>query len=1273
MARSRGVIDYIFTGRKRASKAGYDMAICGDKNWHSNLLEVFKITGVLAHVIFCCENHALAQITPDRTLGNNSSKITPNVNIKGSAADRIDGGAIRGANLFHSFQEFNVGESQRVYFANPTGIKNILTRVTGSNISNILGTLGVNGGANLFLINPNGILFGSNARLDVAGSFVGTTANSLLFPNGLKFSATNPQDSSLLTINIPIGLQFGKQQPGEITLQGQPSSELRVTPGRSLVLAGGQIGVNQFKLFAPGGRIELAGVAGEGRVDLKVDGNDVGLSLPDNIARADASLKNAELDTEANGGGGIKIDTRNLDLLNSSISSKTNGRGDAGSILLQSTGSIFFRNSGIDSVTYGEGNSGNISLKTNGSISFDTSSISTSTPSGLGDAGSISLKANGSISFVGGGIFSDAHGRGAGGGISLEAGDSILITKEVTFDSEAISDRSGAGSISFKADNSIVISDKSSIYSNSSGKGDAGKISVQAYSFSLLNGSQLVSTTFGEGKGGDIEINTADAVNISGLYPTPVYPDATLLEYSSIRSSANSGATNKAGDIRIKTKTLQLSDAAVLNAGTSSSAMGGNITIDTHTLEIEGGAKLLTSTFGFDGGNAGNIIVNAIEKIDIVGSDLNYFEQQQRRSYLPLLNDQISPASGLFSNTTPDSNGNGGTIHLSTPALLLADGAQVVTSTVGSGKAGDIYLGSSDKPIEQITISGANTGFFASTQASAVTLPLKFTTVAEIGEAGQLPSTAQTIPTVAGIFVEKISGSLDTTNDVDLYQIELQGNQTFSATTTFLSQVSDTRLFLFDSNGFGVYANDDTIFPSFASYQSSLPSKHPLTPKNPGTYYLGITQYPVTAVSNGGEIFSFRTFGEISGATGQGGSLPLSGWVGNGFEQNKYTILLSGLTAVPQILPGGDSGNITVHAGSLTVKDSAQLTASTTGSGKAGNIQVNVNSLNVSSGGQLLSNTSSNGQAGNITINAASNINFSDPGSGLYANTTPGSTGKGGNIFIDPRTLTIQDSAKIAVDSQGEGIGGNIKLAAGFLTLDKGTISAETHSNTGGNITLNVQNLLLLRNGSKISTSAGNNEFDGDGGNITINSPFIVAVPKENSDITANAFTGSGGRVDITTNGIFGILPQKNPTENSDITASSELGVSGEVSINSPDTDPSRGLIQLPSNLVDASQQIAQGCTPRRRQNASSFIATGRGGLPQSPNEPLRGRAVITGWVDLPPQATAITDKLSTSVTKSTDQIVEAQGWIVDANGDVILVAQSGQSSSIPSAISCSQ
>ncbi|WP_229424017.1 filamentous hemagglutinin N-terminal domain-containing protein [Moorena producens] len=147
-------------------------------------------------------NYALAQITPDQTLGNESSVVTPNLTITGEPGDLIEGGATRGSNLFHSFQDFNVGQLQRVYFANPAGIDHILSRVTGSNISNILGTLGVDGGANLFLLNPNGIVFGQNARLDIAGSFFATTANSLVFNNGTEFSATNPEALSFTPISL---------------------------------------------------------------------------------------------------------------------------------------------------------------------------------------------------------------------------------------------------------------------------------------------------------------------------------------------------------------------------------------------------------------------------------------------------------------------------------------------------------------------------------------------------------------------------------------------------------------------------------------------------------------------------------------------------------------------------------------------------------------------------------------------------------------------------------------------------------------------------------------------------------------------------------------------------------------------------------------------------------------------------------------------------------------------------------------------------------------
>ena len=179
---------------------------------------------------------AFAQISPDATLGNEGSVVTPNTNVRGFPAELIEGGATRGANLFHSFSEFNVGDEQRVYFANPVGIENILSRVTGNNLSNILGTLGVDGGANLFLLNPNGIIFGQNAKLDISGSFVASTANALVFENGTSFSATNPEAPPLLKITITPGLQYGTNQ-----LKATISNSGNLAVGQDLTFIAGNL------------------------------------------------------------------------------------------------------------------------------------------------------------------------------------------------------------------------------------------------------------------------------------------------------------------------------------------------------------------------------------------------------------------------------------------------------------------------------------------------------------------------------------------------------------------------------------------------------------------------------------------------------------------------------------------------------------------------------------------------------------------------------------------------------------------------------------------------------------------------------------------------------------------------------------------------------------------------------------------------------------------------------------------------------------------------
>ena len=273
---------------------------------------------------------------------------------------------------------------------------------------------------------------------------------------------------------------------------------------------------------------------------------------------------------------------------------------------------------------------------------------------------------------------------------------------------------------------------------------------------------------------------------------------------------------------------------------------------------------------------------------------------------------------------------------------------------------------------------------------------------------------------------------------------------------------------------------------------------------------------------------------------------------------------------------------------------------------------------------------------------------------------TASSNGQAGSITINTRDLTVQDGAQVTVSSP-QGQAGNLNITANSLFLNRGTLLAETGNSSpqgGANITLIGLDLLRLENESLISASAFN---AANGGNINIDTKFVIALPPvgpNGSDIIAKAFQGRGGNIQIQAAGIFGIEQRSSIPGNrtNDIDASSEYGAAGQVTLNTQ-INPTQGLTQLPTQLVDPSRQIAQQCAARG-DNGNKFTVTGRGGLPFSPTEVISPDMVQD---DFGTQATFTQTRTdatpSPHPTNSPKQLVEAQGWIIAWDGKVILTA----------------
>jgi filamentous hemagglutinin family protein len=591
-----------------------------------------------------------AQVTPDGTVGTI---------VTGGPAFTIDGGTrpSNGPNLFHSFSQFSVPTGGSAIFNNAPDVTNIISRVTGGRVSSIDGLIQANGTANLFLINPAGIIFGPNASLNIGGSFIGSTAQSLKFSDGTEFSATNPSASPLLTINVPIGLQFGSN-PGSITHQAVAG--FQVATGKTLALIGGPLTIPGGTLMAPAGDIELGSVAGNSQVGMNPTTFVMDYAGVQGFQDIQLS-QGAQVDVSGAGGGSIQVQARQLSLKQGAqIRSNTLGSEPGNSITIRAS-------ERVDIVGAEDLSPYNV---WNGEEDFDTDGLS-----GIYTAPQVGSSGNGTNIRVespilsmsrAGAIAVKTYGSGNTGNLTIQSHTIDILGNPdgngypTTVTSDSLSAGQG-GNVTINADR-LVADGSLLVNSVSHETGNSGNLSINVRQFQVLNGAQFSTSTWAAGNGGTLTINATESVELNG------FGIWELGRFSSgVFSSSGSQTTGK----------------------------GGSVTITTGQLKVLQGGEILTSANGK--GSAGNVVIRANE-IEVSNPIVDF----------------VGAVSGIVTSVGRRGRGEGGTLDIVTDRLQVLRGGQIYASNTGQGKAGSINIQAQDIDIKGISEDGEwRSGIFA--------------------------------------------------------------------------------------------------------------------------------------------------------------------------------------------------------------------------------------------------------------------------------------------------------------------------------------------------------------------------------------------------------------------------------------------------------------------------------------------------------------------------------------------------------------------------------
>lgn len=697
------------SGNAKSGSQQSSSRLRGQVQHHYRTKYQLGIEKAIAIAVLLSATPSHAQLIPDNSLGTDSSQVLNSIASDGTPQSVIEQGALRGNNLFHSFDRFDLSSSEAAYFVNPAGVTQIFTRITGQSPSQVNGTLGVLGDADLFLLNPNGLVFGPNARLDLAGSFMGSTAQQVQFADGLIFGTSQPDLNAPLSLSGPVGLQMG-QQAGAIQVQGfghrlvaedaylspfLPNAiyeGLQVAPEQTLALLGEDLKLTGGILQAPGGRIELGAVAQPGLIRLQALTQGWSLSYPEiqQFGSIDLTQK-ASVETGGLLPGHIQIQGGAIALGEASVISNENlGPNQAGNITINATERLDLAGLDLTALVptqirldnFGSGPGGAMLIRSP-QINVRSGAVIGSRTFGLGTGGELSL-ATESLNVQGyAEQAADAFSRvttlamapGEGGGIRLLA-DNLNISDGGYLGSAVLQGGVNGGDLWIESDRVALqggspagfVSGLGANHLSSSGR--SGNLTLNTRTLEILGGAFLSTTSLNGGNAGDLQVNAQDAIVVSGrsqdqstssVLASAVYTPTEILKQLFGVPDVPSGA---GGNLRIKTPSLAVKQGGLVTVSNLGLGRAGILQLDAQKILIQQNGSISAFTLS---GNGGNLEISA-EQLSLID-----------RSEI------IAAALG------DGNNGDGGNISITTSVLLGADDSNILASAQ-QGRGGNIDI-----------------------------------------------------------------------------------------------------------------------------------------------------------------------------------------------------------------------------------------------------------------------------------------------------------------------------------------------------------------------------------------------------------------------------------------------------------------------------------------------------------------------------------------------------------------------------------------------------